>query len=134
MARANAAALGVAARAELVGGDWREPQWHAALGGPFDLLVSNPPYIEAGAIDGLMPEVSRFEPRLALDGGGDGLSAYRAIAAAARLLVAPEGRVLVEAGAGQAADIYGIFRSAGFSAEAPWQDLGGIDRVISLKY
>ena len=84
VAQANAEALGVAARARLVAGDWRRPDWHRRLGGPFDLLVSNPPYIEAGAIERLMPEVARFEPRLALDGGADGLAAYRAIAAAAR--------------------------------------------------
>ena len=75
-------------------GDWRQPGWRGQLGGPFDLLVSNPPYIEAGAIAGLMPEVSRFEPQLALDGGPDGLAAYRAIAAAAPRLVAPGGRLL----------------------------------------
>ena len=83
VAQANAVALGVDGRARLVLGDWRQSTWPERLGGPFDLLVSNPPYIEAGAIDGLMPEVSRFEPRLALDGGPDGLAAYRAIAAAA---------------------------------------------------
>ena len=72
-----------------------------SVGGPFDLLVSNPPYVEAGAIAGLMPEVSRFEPKLALDGGPDGLAAYRAIAAEAPRLVAPGGRLLLEAGEGK---------------------------------
>ena len=94
VARSNAAALEVGARAELLLGDWRQPGWRERLGGPFDLLVSNPPYIESGAIDGLMPEVSRFEPKLALDGGPDGLAAYRAIAAEAPRLVAPGGRLL----------------------------------------
>lgn len=134
VAETNASALGVADRARLLPGDWRQPGWPAALGGPFDLLVSNPPYIEAGAIDGLMPEVGRFEPRAALDGGADGLSAYRAIAASAASLVAPGGRLLIEAGAGQAADVYGIFQAAGFSGEPPWTDLGGITRVVSLQY
>lgn len=134
VARANAAALGVDGRAELVLGDWRQPGWHGRLGGPFDLLVSNPPYVEAGAIDGLMPEVSRFEPRLALDGGTDGLAAYRAIAAEAPRLVTTGGRILLEVGAGQASEIYGIFQSAGFTAESPWKDLGGLDRVVSLSY
>ena len=134
VAEANAAALKVQARARLILCDWRQPGWADRLGGPFDLLVANPPYIEAGDIDGLMPEVSRFEPRLALDGGLDGLAAYRIIAAAAPHLVSPGGRVLLEAGLGQAPEIYGIFQGIGFVAEAPWKDLGGIDRVVSLKH
>jgi release factor glutamine methyltransferase len=131
VAEANAQALGVAARARLVSGDWRQPGWQQRLGGPFDLLVSNPPYIEAATIERLMPEVGRFEPRLALDGGSDGLVAYRTIAAAAPVLVAPGGRFLVEAGEGQAAEISKIFASAGLTMEAPWKDLAGIDRVVS---
>jgi release factor glutamine methyltransferase len=134
VARINAAALQVEDRAALLLGDWRQPGWRDPLDGPFDLLVSNPPYIEAGAIPGLMPDVSRFEPRLALDGGLDGLAAYRAIAAEAPRLVPPGGRVLLEAGEGQAPEIYRIFQSTGFTAEAPWKDLGGIDRVVSLRY
>lgn len=134
VARENAVVLGVAGRAQLVPGDWRQAAWAERLAGPFDLLVSNPPYIEGTAIAGLMPDVSRFEPRLALDGGPDGLAAYRAIAAQAPQLVARGGRVLLEVGAGQASEIYKIFQSTGFTAEAPWKDLGGIDRVVSLKY
>lgn len=134
VARANADALGVGPRSTLMAGDWRQPAWAGRLGGPFDLLVSNPPYIEAAAIDGLMPDVARFEPRLALDGGPDGLVAYRAIAAAAAGLVVPGGRVLVEAGDGQATEISTFFRSAGFAVEAPWKDLGGIDRVVSATH
>lgn len=134
VAQANAGALGVDARARLVLGDWRQSDWHERLDGPFDLLVSNPPYIEAGAIEGLMPEVSRFEPRIALDGGLDGLAAYRTIAAAAPRLVSPGGRILIEAGMGQSPEIYRIFQSTGFTAEAPWKDLGGVDRVVSLRH
>ena len=134
VAEANAAALKVQARARLILGDWREPGWVDRLGGPFDLLVANPPYIEAADIEGLMPEVSRFEPRLALDGGFDGLAAYRIVAAAAPRLLSPGGRVLLEVGLGQAAEIYGIFQGTGLVAEPAWKDLGGIDRVVSLKY
>jgi release factor glutamine methyltransferase len=134
VARANADALGVGSRSTLLAGDWRQPAWAERLGGPFDLLVSNPPYIEAAAIDGLMPDVARFEPRLALDGGPDGLVAYRTIAAAAAGLVVPGGRVLVEAGDGQAAEISTFIRSAGFALEAPWKDLSGIDRVVSATH
>ena len=134
VASANAEALGVAGRADLVLGDWRQPHWHETLRGPFDLIVANPPYIEADAIERLMPEVARFEPRLALDGGPDGLAACRFIATAAPALMAPDGHLLVEVGVGQAAEISKIFASAGLAAPVCWKDLGGIDRVISLTY
>ena len=130
VAQANAEALGVDARTRLVAGDWRHQGWAGQLGGPFDLLVSNPPYIETAAIDGLMPEVARFEPRLALDGGGDGLAAYRAIASQAPKLVVPNGRALIEAGEGQALDISALLSAAGFTVDSPWKDLGGIDRIV----
>jgi release factor glutamine methyltransferase len=134
VAQANAEALAVDARARLILGDWQQPDWQQRLGGPFDLLVSNPPYIEAGAIERLMPEVARFEPRLALDGGPDGLAAYRNIATAAPALMAPGGRVLVESGEGQVTEISRIFASAGLIMEAPWRDLAGIDRVVSAMH
>ncbi|MDP2329333.1 MAG: peptide chain release factor N(5)-glutamine methyltransferase [Reyranella sp.] len=130
MAATNAEALGVGARASLVDGDWRQPGWAERLGGPFDLLVANPPYVETAAIDGLMPDVAQFEPRLALDGGGDGLAAYRAIAGEAAGLVVPGGRVLIEAGEGQAPEISRLFSDAGFGVGMPWRDLGGIDRIV----
>ena len=134
VARANAVALGVADRAELVSGDWRQRDWAERLAGPFDLVVSNPPYIEAGTIDGLMPEVARFEPRIALDGGPDGLAAYRIIAAAMPNLVTKGGRLLVEIGQGQVPEVSGIFVSCGMTVEAPFKDLGGIERVVSAKH
>jgi release factor glutamine methyltransferase len=134
VAKANAEALGVDRRTRLVPGDWRQPDWQQQLGGPFDLVVSNPPYIAAGTIERLMPEVARFEPRLALDGGPDGLAAYHAIATAAAALVAPGGRLLVEAGEGQVPEISRIFSSAGLVMEEPWKDLGGTDRVVSAKH
>ena len=130
VAQYNADALGVGARTHLVRGDWRLQGWAGQLGGPFDLLVSNPPYIETEAIDGLMPEVARFEPRLALDGGGDGLAAYRIIADQAAGLVVHGGRVLIEAGEGQVTDISNLLSAAGFAVGGPWKDLGGIDRIV----
>lgn len=130
IARSNAQALGVAERARLVRGDWRSPDWTAELAAPFDLVVSNPPYIEASAIDGLMPEVARFEPREALDGGPDGYAAYHRIAAAASTLVTRGGRLLVEAGEGQTPEISRIFASVGLAVGTPWKDLAGIDRVV----
>ena len=134
MASVNAGALGVASRARLEAGDWREAGWAERLGGPFDLLVSNPPYIESATIDGLMPEVARHEPRLALDGGADGLAAYRAIAAEAARLVVPGGWAVVEGGEGQAADIAALFAAAGLKPGAPRQDLGGVDRVVPAQH
>ena len=128
--RANARSLGVEARLRLVEGDWRQPGWAERLGGPFDLLVSNPPYIETADIDGLMPDVARFEPRLALDGGADGLDAYRAIVGDAPRLVAPGGHLLLEVGAGQAIEIARLLSDSGLHPGAPWKDLGGIERIV----
>ena len=134
VARANAETLGVASRARLLAADWRQEGWTSSLEGPFDLLVSNPPYIESAAVEGLMPEVSAHEPRLALDGGADGLAAYRIIAAAAPRLVAAGGWAVVEGGEGQAADIAALFAAAGFSPRSPRQDLGGVDRVVPAQH
>ena len=134
VARENAEALGVASRAQLMAGDWRRPDWTERLAGPFDLVVSNPPYIESRVIDGLMPEVARHEPRLALDGGADGLDAYRLIAAAAPRLIVPGGWLLVEGGEGQATDISGIFSAAGLSPKPPRKDLAGVERVVPAKH
>jgi release factor glutamine methyltransferase len=129
----NARSLGVSGRARLVAGDWRQAEWTEALDGPFDLVVSNPPYIDSAAIDGLMPEVARFEPRLALDGGRDGLDAYRLIAAAGPKLVAAGGHLVVEVGEGQAADVQSLFALSGMTPLAPWKDLGGVERVVAGK-
>ena len=133
VAQENAQRLGVADRARLVAGDWREPGWERSLAGPFDLIVANPPYVESATIGRLMPEVSAFEPRLALDGGADGLDAYRAIAATAPKLTTSGGHVVVEIGEGQVPEITRILASAGLTPMVPWRDLGGIDRVIAAR-
>ena len=133
VAQHNAEALGVSGRARLVARDWRQAGWTEGLDGPFDLVVSNPPYIGSAAIDRLMPEVARFEPRLALDGGRDGLDAYRLLAAAGPQLVKSGGHLVVEVGEGQAFDVKGLFASAGLSPLTPWKDLGGIERVVPAK-
>ena len=130
----NAGLLGVASRARLMVDDWRQAGWSDRLGGPFDLLVSNPPYIETSTIATLMPEVANHEPRLALDGGPDGLEAYRIIAAAAPRLIGPGGWALVEGGEGQAIDISGIFASVGLSPQAPRKDLAGVERVVAAQH
>lgn len=97
LAARNAGALGLAARAAFLCGDW-----DGALSGRFDLVLSNPPYILGGDIAGLMPEVGRHEPSSALDGGPDGLDAYRHILAALPHLLAPGGTAVLEVGFGQA--------------------------------
>lgn len=131
VAQENARALGVAGRTTLLAGDWRTPGWIDALGGPFDLVVSNPPYIVSAAVEALMPEVAGFEPRLALDGGADGLDAYRVIAAAGPKLVTSGGFLAVEGGEGQALEISSLFAAAGLTPRPPWKDLGGIERVVA---
>ncbi len=128
LARDNARRAGVAERAAFVASDFGE-----ALAGGFDLLVSNPPYIRTGDIDALMPEVKRFDPLCALDGGEDGLACYRAIAADAARLLAEEGSLVVEIGAGQDAAVTALFAEAGYRLTAPAaRDLAGIPRVLRL--
>ena len=96
IARKNLAALGLATQGLIVCGDWTR-----ALCGPFDAIVANPPYVARGEIDRLAPEVRDHDPRLALDGGEDGLAAYREIVPALRDLLAPGGLIALEVGAGQ---------------------------------
>jgi len=102
----------------------------AALGSGFDLVVSNPPYIRRGDIAGLDPEVSRYDPVLALDGGGDGLDCYRVIARDAWRLLKPAGHLVVELGAGQADGVTALFRTAGLVCSPPRPDLAGIPRAL----
>jgi release factor glutamine methyltransferase len=125
MARDNARRLGLH-RAAFVACDLA-----AALRGPFDLIVSNPPYIASGDIATLAPEVRLFDPRLALDGGADGLNFYRAIAATAPALLAPEGAVVVEIGTGQAEPAAAIFAAAGLAPSAARPDLNNMPRVLA---
>lgn len=129
VARANADGLGLATRATFVVGDFG-----AALAGGFDLVVSNPPYIRSADIATLAPDVRDHDPRLALDGGPDGLAAYRAIAAAARRLLAPHGHLVVELGAGAATAVSQAFAAAGLAAAGPPRcDLAGIARALHVK-
>jgi release factor glutamine methyltransferase len=102
----------------------------AALRGPFDLIVSNPPYIASGDIAALAPEVRLFDPRLALDGGADGLDFYRAIAATAPPLLAPDGAVVVEIGIGQAEPVAALFAAAGLVPLPPRPDLNQVPRAL----
>ena len=103
------------------------------LEGRFDLIVSNPPYIPTADLAGLPREVRDFDPWLALDGGIDGLAAYRRILPESRRLLAPDGWLLAELGAGQAADVTAIANQCGFSDVRTYQDLAGVDRVVAVR-
>lgn len=128
IAARNAAAHGLTGRCALVQGDWFVP-----VAERFHLIVSNPPYIEAAAIDGLQPEVNRHDPRLALDGGPDGLESYRRIAAQAGSYLAAGGHVAVEIGLGQAAAVIGIFGQNGFEPVGKRSDLSGRPRALAFR-
>jgi release factor glutamine methyltransferase len=104
--------------------------WSAAYG-PFDLVFSNPPYIPAGDIESLALDVSRFEPRAALDGGPDGLDAYRALAGLLPKILAPGGHALLEIGFGQANSMELLFPGLELVRIAP--DLAGIPRCVVLR-
>lgn len=123
----NAARLGLADRAHFVASDYA-----AALSGPFDLLVSNPPYIRSAEIADLAPEVRDHDPRSALDGGADGLVAYRTLIPQALRLLASGGSLVVEAGQGQSGNIEGLMTAAGLTLDGPAKvDLAGIRRAVA---
>jgi release factor glutamine methyltransferase len=129
IARRNATYNGVAARVRFLHGDLFDAL--GELAGRFDLIVSNPPYIRSAEIDALEPEVSRWEPRGALDGGADGLDFYRRIARQARDYLAPNGAVAVEVGADMGKKVSGLFTAAGYYTDvAIVQDYAGRDRVV----
>jgi release factor glutamine methyltransferase len=114
-------------RAGFVCGDWA-----AALAGPFDLVLCNPPYIPTSEIDSLMPEVARFEPRAALDGGADGYAAYRRLVPDLPGLLAPDGTAVLEVGVGQAAMVAELAGRVGFASDLR-RDLSGIERALVLR-
>ena len=127
-ASTNAARLGFAPRAAFVACDYA-----AALSGKFDLIVSNPPYIRSTKIAGLAIEVRGHDPVAALDGGIDGLDAYRAIAPEAARLLAPGGLLVVELGLGQSDDVCRLMAPAGLALQGPPKDdLAGIPRAAAF--
>jgi release factor glutamine methyltransferase len=127
VARSNLAVLGLASRAAFVCGDWG-----AALGQKFDLVVSNPPYIESSSIPSLRIEVRAYDPAMALDGGTDGLDAYRAICAGLPRLLAEEGIAVFELGMGQQSAVSAIARAAGLIINDVKTDLAGCPRALVL--
>jgi release factor glutamine methyltransferase len=105
----------------------------AAISGPFDVIVANPPYIRSDDIAALAPEVRDFDPRTALDGGRDGLDYYRIIAAAAPGLLGPGGAVIVELGIGQAHAVSALFSAAGLAPASPRTDLNRVPRALMAR-
>jgi release factor glutamine methyltransferase len=127
IARANAERHHVDDRIRFVEADLLPPVEHV------DLIVSNPPYVAVREASALPPEVREYEPAVALFGGPDGLGVYRRLLAAARGAVKPSGRVIVELGYNQAADVMAIGRERGWEVETVGRDLQGIDRAMTLK-
>jgi release factor glutamine methyltransferase len=127
-ARENARALGVERRAAFIVGDLG-----AAIASGLDLLVCNPPYVRRAEIESLAPEVRDYEPRRALDGGDDGLSAYRALAGDAARLLGARSHLVLEIGAGQASAVTALFRAQGFDSVDRHPDLAGIDRALHIR-
>ncbi len=127
VSRDNAAGLGLADRAVLLLGDWT----HGLQDGSFDLVVANPPYIRSGEIEALDPEVRDHEPRMALDGGEDGLRDYRILAPEVLRVLKPGGLFLVEVGHDQGDSVADLFRRAGAQATSLLKDLCSRDRVLT---
>ncbi len=131
-AQENARRFSLAERSAFVCGDWLDP-----ISGPFDIIVANPPYIPSYIIPSLSEDVCHYDPLLALDGGLDGLDAYRAIAAHWRSAAPANAAIFLEAGIGQASDIIQIFMKTvtadqSLSAQCH-KDLAGINRVVAIK-
>lgn len=129
IARENAEHIGVSDRLALTQSNWFE-----RVSGQFDLIVSNPPYIPDQVFEGLEPEVRRFEPKMALTAGKDGLDAYRVISAQAKRFLTKGGRLVVEIGYDQRAAVTELFLNEEYEDVTCHRDLAGKDRVISGKW
>ena len=125
IARENARRLGLSPRTAFRPGNWAQ-----GLTGSWQVIVSNPPYIMDHEIAGLAPEVARYDPRLALSGGADGLAAYRSLAPQVARLLASNGILALEVGAGQAGEVGRLLGAAGLTGVACMRDLGGVERCV----
>lgn len=119
--------LGVDDRLEL-----KRTSWFDEIDQKFDLLVSNPPYVSDAEMPNLSDEIRLWEPAIALTPGGDGLSAYRLIAAELENVLNPGGRALLEFGSTQAEAVSAIFLDEGYSDTHIYRDLGGNERIIEV--
>jgi len=128
-AQINVAQFGFESRSSLIACDMA-----AGVEGQFDLVVSNPPYIARGQIASLAPEVRDYDPMMALDGGDDGLTAYRSISADAKRILAQGGRLFVEMGAGQEPAVRELFTNAGLVVGIARNDLAGTPRVLGAGF
>jgi release factor glutamine methyltransferase len=129
VAQENASNLLLAGRAQFV-----HSNWFAEVDGKFDIIVSNPPYIPSDSIDSLAPEVAQFEPRLALDGGADGLECYRSLLKIVPQKLNANGFLALEIGAGQHKAIEQIAKDSGLRLLATKKDLGGIVRALIISF
>ena len=129
VARENAANLGLEGRVALLRGDWT----FGLEGDGFDLVVANPPYVRSGEIEALDPEVRDHEPRLALDGGADGLRDYRILAPEVLRVLKPGGLLLVEIGHDQGEAVSALFHKAGAQGVGVLKDLANRDRVVTAR-
>ncbi|MBI2524400.1 MAG: peptide chain release factor N(5)-glutamine methyltransferase [Candidatus Rokubacteria bacterium] len=129
VATANVRALGLAPRVHIVAGDLLAPL--AALAGAVDAIVANPPYLPSGSLPSLPPEVARFEPRLALDGGPDGLRVIRRIVGTAPRVLRPGGALVMEIGEEQAGSVASLLAAEGFSGIEARRDLRGVERYVA---
>lgn len=129
VAQDNAARLGLAERAKMVSADWHEPDWARDLGGPFDLILANPPYVEDDAV--LAPDVRNHEPAAALFAGPDGLDDYCVLIPHMLKILNPGGMALVEIGHAQAYAVSAIAEANGMTADLQ-HDLAGRPRVLKL--
>ncbi len=128
VAASNAKNLGLEGRAEFELSDWGD-----GISGRFDIVVANPPYIADGEFATLEPEVARFEPRLALSGGADGLDCYRILTPRLGPLLSPGGRAFVEIGAAQADAVAALLKAGGLEVRQVLKDLAGHPRVVEAE-
>lgn len=124
----NAAALGLANRVQFVAGDWAAINLGAA-----DVILANPPYVPSNVIAVLPPEIVRFDPRRALDGGDDGLMAYRALMPVLRRILRPDGWAFFELGAGQAEAVARLVAAGDLRVAGVRRDLAGCERCLAIR-
>ena len=128
IARLNAEKLGLSSRARMIRSRWSEN-----VDGPFDIVLSNPPYIRTSDIANLQPEVKEYDPMQALDGGPDGLDAYRNIAEFLPCILRKDGIAVLECGMDQGPEVFRIMEECGLLVDRVRKDLAGIDRCISVR-